>query len=64
VKRDGTGGWRGVACCEWPDLSPGVVVKSHPKLLVRAMSESVAVQWQWSVSVAHITTREHRGLPG
>lgn len=34
-----TQGWRGVACCEWSALPPGAMVRSQPKLLLRAKSE-------------------------
>lgn len=44
----------------------GAMVRSQPELLLRAMSESVAAQWQRSMLmlVAYITTREHRDIPG
>jgi hypothetical protein len=34
-------------------------VRSQPKLLLRSVSVSLALQWQGSVSMAHITTKEH-----
>lgn len=37
-----TPGWKGIACCELPALPPGLMVRSQPELLLRAMSESVA----------------------
>lgn len=40
------------------------MVRSQPKLLLRAISESVATQWQGLVSMAHITTREHGNVHG
>lgn len=42
-----------------------VMVKSQPELLLRVMSESVAMKPQGLVlkSVAHITTREHGDIP-
>ena len=43
-----------------PALPPGAIVKSQPK----AMSASVAVEQQGSVSMGHITTRKHGDIPG
>lgn len=45
---------------------PEAIVRSQPKLPVRAMSESMAMKWQGSVSMSmsHITTREHGDAPG
>lgn len=55
----------GEANCEWPPrLLPGAMLKSQPELPLRAMSESVATQQQGSMSVAHITTRQHGGVTG
>jgi hypothetical protein len=61
MRRDATGGQRGVACCKWPALSPGVMLMSQPELPLRAMSGSVAMQWQGSVSMsmAHISAIEY-----
>lgn len=57
--------WRRVACREWPALPPGATVRSQPKLSLRAMSRSVAIQQQVSVlmSVTPITTRKHEDIP-
>jgi hypothetical protein len=51
MKRDGIGdqGWRGRACCEWLGPPPGVMVTSQLELPLRAMSGSMAMQWQGSV---------------
>ena len=56
----------GLACCEWPNLPIGDIVRSQPKLLLKTMSISVPIQPQGSVSMsmAHITTREHGDVPG
>ena len=55
--------WRGAACCEWPALSTGAAVRYQARLLLRAMSESVATQPQGLVllliSKALIITRDH-----
>lgn len=42
------------------------MVKHQPALPRRAMSGSMAMQWQGlvSMSMVHITTREHRDVPG
>lgn len=42
------------------------IVRFLPKLSLRAMSESRAMQWQGSVLVlvTHITMREHGDVPG
>jgi hypothetical protein len=61
-----TQGWRGIACSEWPALTPGAMVRSQPELPLRALSESVATQrldFVW-MTMAHSTTREHRDAPG
>ena len=62
MKRCGT---RGVFCCEWPALLFGAIMKSQPELQLKAMSGSVAVEQQKSVSIsmAHITPREHGDTP-
>lgn len=61
-----TGGWRGVACCEWPALPPGAMVRSPPALPLRAKSGSVAMQGQGSVSMSEActTTGERGDIPG
>jgi len=64
VRRNWRLGWRGVTYCEWPALPPGAMVRSYLKLLLRAMAESVAMQWLGLVSMVHITTREHGNVPG
>ena len=53
--------WRGVVCREWPSLPPGALVRSQPELQLKAMSETMAMQWQGlvSMSVAPVTSREH-----
>lgn len=42
------------------------MVRSQLELSLRAMTESLAIQWQGSMSmlVAHVTTREHGAVPG
>lgn len=42
------------------------MLRSQQELPLRAMYESVAIQWQGSVSmsVAHVTNREHGDVPG
>lgn len=61
-----TRGERGAARCKWPVLPPGVMMRPQPELPLRAMSGSGATQKQKLVlmSVVHITTREHRDIPG
>lgn len=56
----------GVACYEWPALPCGTIMKSQPELPLKAMSGSVAMQHQRSVSMsmAHITVREYEDIPG
>lgn len=46
---------------EWPAPPPEAMVESQPVLLLKAMSGSVAMQQQGAVSmsVAHITTKDH-----
>ena len=41
---------------EWRALPPGAMVRSQPELPLGAMSRSVTMQWQGSVT--HITARE------
>lgn len=45
-------------------LPPGAMLRSQPKLPLRDMSGSLAMQGQGSMSVPHITTREHSDFPG
>lgn len=49
-----------------PALPPEALVKSQSMLLLRAMSGSVTMypQGSVSVSVAHITTKDHAEVPG
>lgn len=49
-----------------PAPLPEAVMKPPPMLLLRTISESVAIQWQgsMSMSVAHITTRDHGVVQG
>jgi hypothetical protein len=46
---------------EWPAPPPEAMMKSQPVLLLKAMSGSMALQQQGavSISVAHITTKDH-----
>lgn len=43
-------GWKEVACRKWLALPPGAMMRSESKLLLRAMSRSVVMQWQGLVS--------------
>ena len=59
-----TRGWRGVTCCKWP---PGALEKSHLELLLlKVMSGFIPTQLLGSVSMslAHITIRDHGDIPG
>ena len=62
VKRDGTGEstWDGAA------PPPGSIVRTQENVLLKAMSEYMATQWQESVlmSMAHITIRKEADVPG
>lgn len=65
MKKDGTGGWRVVACLSGQLHFLGAMVSFQPKLSLRAMSESMSER-QGSVlmSMTHVTTREHGNVPG
>lgn len=52
-------GWRGIACCEQPTLPSEAMVKFQPMLPLRAMSGSMAMQLEGSV-----TTKGHADNPG
>lgn len=57
MKRNET---RRVPFSEWPALTPGAIVKSHPELPLKSMSGLVKQQQgSVSMSIAHIITREH-----
>lgn len=53
-------GWKRVDCQEWPALPLGATVRSQPKLPLRAMSRSVAIQQQ--VSVLMSVALENMGI--
>ena len=56
-----TGGWKAIACCEYPALPSETMVKSHLMLMIRSMSAPMTryLQGLVSISVVHITTRDH-----
>lgn len=61
-----TGGWKGTTCCEQSAPPPEAVMKSQSILPMRAMSGSLVMPLQGSVSIsiAHITNTVHAGIPG
>jgi hypothetical protein len=66
---EGTGDWRverSSLFFECPVLPPGAMGRTQSELLMRAMSESMTMQWQglMLMSLAYITTREHGDVPG
>lgn len=47
-------GEEGVTCFEWPAPLSGAIVMPQAELLLEAMSESMATQWQRSLSMFNI----------
>jgi hypothetical protein len=54
--------WKGIACRQPPPPPSEAMMTSQPVLQLRTMPEGQ--QGLVSVSVFHVTNRDHRGVPG